>query len=370
MIRATLIIALASIAAGWGASSAGAFQVAVQDQGASVDVLHDLATQLGTRTVRIVARPGQPNAELVRDYHQRGLRVQAAILVKRDTTPGDVRAVIRAWHGQVRTISIGNEPELNGVPACTYARLFARASALIRREFPGTRIGFGEYSPLGFEQPAKTARCHVRIRADFTGVHCYQFNSDPLAPPTERTGYGRWLGLGSLGAFKRELRRAHLPSRLRCTEFAYLVSGPYRISMARASSLWPRAVRQARRHVEQLVVYGAGVVHDQSRWGSASLLDAFGRSTPALQALARALGRTYRDTQPPPAPAGDLITALPDGAPMRAQPLPVPVPDVAAGAATDPPAPVLEPDAPADPPAPDPEPEPAPADPPALEAAP
>lgn len=349
---------------------ADAFTLGVHDQGADPATVATVAGELGTRTVRIVATPDSPHTALVRDYADRGLTVQAAILIKRDTTVGAIRSTIRAWAGHVRTVSIGNEPELNGVPACTYARLFARAVAMIRREFPGITIGFGEFSPAGsFEYVQRLARCHRRIRADFTAVHPYQFFSDPLSAPTEKSGVGRWMGLGSLGAMKHALRAAHLPTRLRATEFSYLISGPYRITPVKAALLWPRAVKQARRWTEQLIVYGLGQVHDTSSWGSAALLDRFGRATPALAALAKALGRVLpAPTEPPPAPAGDLVTPLPDGTEHRDQPLaitpataastPDPDPQGAEGAQVEDPTVVPEPgnsegtDAPADPPPP------------------
>lgn len=305
-----------------GAGVASAFDVAVQDQGADPDVVTYVANQLGAHTVRIVAAPADPQTDLVRKYRAAGLAVQAAIVVKRDTTPGQIRSVMRAWHGQVRTVSIGNEPELNGLSACQYARLFARSSALIRREYPGTTVGFGEFSPATREYVLRVARCHVRIRAAFTGVHAYQFFSDPLAPPTEKSGIGSWIGLGNLASFKRALRKQHLPSRVRVTEFSYLVTGPYRVSMDQATRLWPRAITQAKRHAEQLVIYGLGRVHDSSTWGSAALLDRYGRGTSAMRALATALGRQWVDTVPPPVPAGDLVGALPDGNDQRPQALP------------------------------------------------
>jgi hypothetical protein len=79
--------------------------------------------------------------------------------------------------------------------------------------------------------------------------------------------------------------------------------------MAKATSLWPRAIAQAKRHVDQLVLYGLGTVPAGS-WGSSSLLDSSGRRTPAFLAVAKALGRTLRpEHEPPAAPTG----LLPDG---------------------------------------------------------
>jgi len=322
------------------AHKADAFELGIQDQGADTQTLITAAHQLGATSARIVARPGEPHLDQVRAYRAAGLNVQAAILVKRQTTSQDILSLVRSWHGMVRTVSVGNEPELNGVPACTYARLFSRVSPRLKKI--GITVGFGEFSPvMAFEYIQKIARCHVRIRAAFTAVHPYQFFSDPLGRPSERSGVGTWLGLGNLGGFRSALRRMDLPARLRATEFSYLTSGPYKIPMSKAAAFWPRAVQQAKRHVDQLVIYGLGEVHDspQQTWGSASLLDRFGQATPAMQALAKALGRVL--PQPPvvsPAPAGDLITPLPDLRDTW-----TPVPEKAVGASSDPPAPLVDP---------------------------
>jgi hypothetical protein len=290
------------------ADLASAMTIGVQDQGADPATLKRVADDLGATTVRMVVRTQDPQADTVARYRAMGLSVQAAIVVKRTTTPAQVLATVRAWHGMVRTVSIGNEPELNGVPACTYSKLFRAASMQLRRQ--GIRVGFGEFSPVrAFEYIQQIGRCHERIRADFTAVHPYQFFSDPLSRPTERSGVGTWLGLGNLVAFRRELHRLRLPARLRATEFSYLVDGRYKISMAKATSLWPRAIAQAKRHVDQLVLYGLGVVPTGS-WGSSSLLDSSGRRTPAFLAIAKALGRTlHPEHEPPMEPSG----LLPDG---------------------------------------------------------
>lgn len=351
MKRAALIVAVLALFATPGAASA--FTVAVQDQGADPDTVIYAAHQLGANTVRVVVTPANPQTSLVRAYRAAGLRVQAAILVKRQTTAGDVRGVMRAWHGQVHTVSIGNEPELNGVPACTYARLYRRASALIRREYPDTVIGFGEFSPNGaVEYSQRVTLCPgPRLRADFWAIHPYQPFTDPLAPGREQTGsYLRagipnvYWGIGRLGQIHRYLQSPATRLRLatptgralpiRVTEYSYLLTGPYAIPMSRAAALWPRAIRQAERWTQQLTVYGLGRVHENSTWGSASLLDRFGRGTPAMVALARALGRAWVDTVPPLAPAGDLIApALPDGNQQRPVALPAkPLVDVAAAA--------------------------------------
>jgi hypothetical protein len=312
------------------ATPAHAMELGIQDQGADTQTLLDNAHVLGATTVRIVARPGQPHLEQVQAYRAAGLKVQAAILVKRQTTPQDVMSLVRSWRGMVGTVSVGNEPELNGVPACRYVWLVNRT--LPRLKKMGITTGFLEVSPVAaFEYIHKIARCAGarRIRADFTGVHPYQFFSDPLGAPTEHSGVGTWLGLGNLGSFRRALRRAVLPSRLRATEFSYLVDGRYKIPMAKAAGLWPRAVKQARRWTDQLVIYGMGEVHDSSTWGSASLLDRYGRITVAYRALVKALGRDLpREPDVAPSPQGTLLTPLPD-----LSDVPAPVrPDVAHGA--------------------------------------
>jgi hypothetical protein len=223
------------------ADLASAMSIGVQDQGADPATLKRVADDLGATTVRMVVRTQDPQADTVARYRAMGLTVQAAIVVKRQTTLAQVLNTVRAWHGMVRTVSVGNEPELNGVPACTYARLFSRTAPRLKRM--GLRVGFGEFSPvMAFEYIQKIARCAGarRIRADFTAVHPYQFFSDPLSAPTERSGVGHWLGLGNLGPFKRALRALGLPRALRATEFSYLVDGRYKITMAKATALTPR----------------------------------------------------------------------------------------------------------------------------------
>jgi hypothetical protein len=340
-VLVALTVALAALVL---SAPAHALDVAVQDQGAAPADLQRVADGLGARTVRIIVAPGEPRLELVRQARLMGRQVQAAVLVKRTTTAGDVRALMRAWHGQVRTVSIGNEPELNGVPACFYARLVRSSSLLIRREFPGTRIGLGEFSPVGArEYLAKMLRCGVRLSVDFVATHPYSFVSDPLAAPTELTGVpgASWLGIGNLSSLVRQVRRARPVLRVRerlprCTEFAYLTTGRYKISEARAAWAWPRAIRQARKWCGQLVIYGTGPVHDGSSWGSAGLLDAFGRVSPILRALAGALGKRFPDPEVPSHPAGDLETALPSGDVVRVPPLPAVAPVPAGeGASTD-----------------------------------
>jgi hypothetical protein len=310
------------------AHKAEAFELGIQDQGADTQTLTANAHVLGATTVRIVARPGQPHLEQVQAYRAAGLKVQAAILVKRQTTSQDVMSLVRSWRGMVGTVSVGNEPELNGVPACTYARLFSRTAPRLKRM--GLHVGFGEFSPvMAFEYIQKIGACRARIKADFTAVHPYQFFSDPLGLPTERSGVGTWLGLGNLGHFRSRAKHLGLPSRLRATEFSYLTTGRYKIPMSKAAGLWPRAVKQAQRWTDQLVIYGMGEVHDSSTWGSASLLDRYGRITLAYRALAKALGRDLPpEPDVAPSPQGTLLTPLPD---LSDIPAPVP-PDVAHGA--------------------------------------
>jgi hypothetical protein len=291
-----------------GADMASAMTVGVQDQGADPAVVQRTAQDLGATTVRVVVTTQDPQAVLVSRYRALGLNVQAAIQIKKHDNRASVLATVAAWHGMVRTVSVGNEPELNGVSACRYVRLFNATAPALRRQ--GIRVGFGEFSPVrAFEYIKEIGKCHERIRADFTGVHPYQFVSDPLSAPTERSGVGTWLGLGNLGRLRGQLRRLHLPSRIRATEFSYLVDGRYKISMAKAAALWPRAIAQAKKHVDQLVIYGFGTV-PAGTWGSAALLDSSGRRTPAFLAVAKALGRTLRPEHDPPVEPSGL---LPDG---------------------------------------------------------
>lgn len=314
-------------------AQAEAFQLVLQDQGADPAVLATTASLLGIQTARVVVKTDNPRASLVQSYRAMGLRVQGAIVVKRWTTAGDIRGVLQAWGSDVKTVSIGNEPELNGITSCDYVRLYRRAYRLIRREFPGTKVGFGEFSP---GQPLETLKEMLecpgpRLRADYLGHHPYQFWSDPLAPPTtERDWNGwqqpNWIGLGNLSRLKRALVQAKArlstpggrPLQIDCTEFQYLLTGRYRISQARAAYLWPRAIRQAKRRCRTLVIYGIGHTGSHSNWGSSSLLDRHGRRLPPFVALADALGRVL----PPEDSSGlderpmDPVVPVVEGAPQ------------------------------------------------------
>ena len=106
-------------------------------------------------------------------------------------------------------------------------------------------------------------------------------------------------------------------------------------------------MKQAAKWCDQLVIYGLGEVHDspQQTWGSASLLDRYGRITVAYRSLAKALNRTLpADPDMAPAPQGALLTPLPDLAPDKTL-----TPDTASGASLADPTPV-EPDEPGTPP--------------------
>lgn len=329
MLRLIVII-LAVLAAA--PEAASALTIGVQDQGADPTALTQLAGDLGTRTVRVVASPQNPETALVQRYHAHGLTVQAAITVKRQTTVADIRRTMRAWHGAVRTVSVGNEPDLNGIGAGAYARLWASSARMIRREFPGVRVGLGEFSPAKGEYAVQVARRLKGARPSFVAWHPYQFFSDPMAAPTEKSGVGSWVGLGNLPAWTRKVARAGVKAPAWCTEFSYLVDGRYRITMTRATTLWPRAIIRAQRVCGELILYGFGVVPAGS-WGSAALLDAHGLRTPAFVAIAKALGRTLR-AEHPVAPTG----LLPDGSgPDRVPPLPALLErtDTATGASSD-----------------------------------
>jgi hypothetical protein len=359
---------------------AAALEIAIQDQGADPDVLHAVADDVGARTARFVVRPHRSSDEgrnvtragaqlpAIRAARARGLQVQVAIRVKRETTAGDIRWLLQQWDGLVRTVSVGNEPELEGVDACRYASIYRQSYRLIRREFPGIRVGFGELSPgapLEFLEDVITCR-GPPIRAHFLAGHWYQFWSDPLAPPTAEQGVvASWIGLGNLSRVHRFLAKRSTRARLstpgrralpvRCTEFTYLTSGRWATTLQQATRLWPRAIAQARRWCEQLVIYGLGPVHDASNWGSATLLDRLGLPTVALHELARALGQRVH----PRAPAHRDITATisPDGARKADERPPVaePAVDVPLEAPVQEEPPVVEnPEPPA--PAPDPDP--------------
>ena len=307
------------------AKANAAMTLGVQDQGADPAALAQVVGDLGAKTVRVVASPQEPQTALVRRYHAQGMNVQAAILVKKTTTAGDIRGVMRQWHGMVRTVSVGNEPDLNGVPAGTYARLWRASYRMIRREFPGVRVGLGEFSPARGEYAVQVAKRLKGARPAFVAWHPYQFLSDPMAAPTERSGVGSWVGLGNLPAWTRKIAAAGVKAPAYCTEFSYLVDGRYRTP--RATELWARAIVRAKRVCGQLIIYGLGCV-PKGTWGSAALLDCNGRRAPAFLAIARALGRTL-GPEHPLTPTG----LLPDGHATDRTP-PLPMRDTATGASS------------------------------------
>lgn len=339
----------------WACSSpAYAMELALQDQGADEATLSRVAGDLGVATIRVIASPAHPQLDLIRSYRASGFRVQVAILLKRQDSAGDVRGLMRKWQGAVGTVSIGNEPELNGLTPCHYASLYSSTRRMIKHEFSGVKIGFGEFSPAQpLDYLQRALKCGTRLRADFAAIHPYQFFSDPMGSPSERSGVGTWVGLGNLWRFRRELRGMGSPP-IRCTEFSYLVTGKYKIPVARAASYWPRAIIQARRYCQQLVIFGLGCVGDNSNWGSAALLSCTGVGTSALERIANTLGRSlqvYPSTGVDDRADDDLLPGGPDQAEGQSPPL------VAHAASPDPPQEVVN-DSPAVDPVPSPVPEP------------
>lgn len=315
MIRQGIAVGItaATLCGGFAVSEASALDMGVQDQGAAPSALEAVYGALGASSVRIIVRPGDPQTALVREYRSRGMTVQAAILVKRDTTPQQISHTVASWDGMVRTVSIGNEPELNGLPACSYVRLYRATYRILHRL--GIRVGFGEFSPVKREYIAQALRCAGgRLRMDYLAVHPYQFFSDPLQPSTEKSGVGTWTGLGDLGKLRRLMaRNGQKRTPIACTEFSYMVSGRYRVTPEKSAWLAPRAVKQAGRWCSQLVWYGIGAVHDGGSWGSAMLLDRFGRRLPGYDALARALGRVLPDEVLPSPLVETVAPTSPDG---------------------------------------------------------
>ena len=306
-------ITAATLCGGFAVSEASALDIGVQDQGAAPSAVQAVYGALGAKSVRVVVRAGDPQTALVREYRSRGMTVQAAVLVKRSTTPQQIAHTVASWDGMVRTVSIGNEPELNGLPACSYVRLYRATYRLLHRM--GIRVGFGEFSPARMEYIAQALKCvGARLRMDYLAVHPYQFFSDPLRSPTEHSGVGTWIGLGSLGKVRQIMRRAGLKhTPIACTEFTYLVSGRYRVAPDKTAWLIPRAIKQARKWCRSLTWYGIGAVSDGGSWGSGSLLDRFGRRLPGYLALARALGRTLPDEVLPTPLVETVAPAAPNG---------------------------------------------------------
>jgi hypothetical protein len=234
------------------AAPAQALELGIQDAGAPLDQRNDWAVQTGAHWERVIAYIGEPGVtEHIRASHAAGRQVILTVggLGTRTRRPNFTRALrYIATLPRAERYTISNEPDEDGVAACTYRRGWLKARRIL-----GRRLLWGDLSPLGGLRFTLAARkCgHLPQPLDFA-AHPYQ-TTDPLAP-------GQWeLGMGSLPRARRTLAQSGVRVRWWLTEFGY---GPdyagSSIDDDRAAWLWPRALQMAR-HVRAnvLVIYTA-----------------------------------------------------------------------------------------------------------------
>jgi hypothetical protein len=234
--------------------TAQALELGVQDDGRQSSAVAQDVDALNGHWTRTIAYVGQPGvAQRIRDAHSAGLRIILTVggtgtKTRRPNFAQALRYISSLPRADRYTID--NEPDLDGVKACTYRRGWMKA----RRRL-GRRLLFGDFSPhrpLTFT--AAVRRCGPLPRNLDMAIHPYQ-STDPLARSEEEGG------LGDLGYAKRWLRK-NVAVRVTwwITEFGYLqdVDSVWKITDAQAAWLWPRAIRQAtRNHARVLIAYTA-----------------------------------------------------------------------------------------------------------------
>lgn len=271
--------------------------IALQDDGAlahhpeTISVFLAAAQHLGARSTRFVVRAWEGPERLaaydgaVDRAISLGVQPQVAVSAKSLTTPADILRLVERWP-TVRTWSVGNEPELMGLDACEYKRLWDRTAPRIRAL--GKRVLFGEFSPHGtVSYLQRVVGCPgPRITADGLAWHAYWQDSDPLdSRNTSRATRGEdYWGIGRAAGLRRALRSVR--SRLSTprgftlpvlvTEFSYSTRGVQATTASWQRWAWPRVYAQARRHATQLVVYGVGQDGPASNWPGAGILSASG----------------------------------------------------------------------------------------------
>jgi hypothetical protein len=183
-------------------------------------------------------------AQQIRDAHDAGLKVVLTVggIGTDDRRPNFKRSIRFVQRlPSVAALTIDNEPDLDGVKACTYRRGWMMA----RRIFGG-RLKLGDVSAArGLTFLQHVANCGRLPRSVDVAVHPY-CASDPLAPCRDPNAQ---LGLGDLGYGKRWLKRnAGIDVKAWwATEFGYptIIRGePTGMTDARAAWLWPRAVER------------------------------------------------------------------------------------------------------------------------------
>jgi hypothetical protein len=244
-------------------TQAAALEIGISDAQATLEQRNQWATDTGARWERFIVYVGQPGvAGRIRASHHAGRKVILTVggLGTRTRRPSFTRA-LRYIHTLPRAdrYTISNEPDLDGIKPCMYRKGWMKA-----RRSLGRRLLWGDLSPHGmltFTQRA--ANCGHLPRHLDVAVHPYQ-TDDPLLPTANRN----WSEgcLGCLPYARKWLRRnAGVQVTWWLTEFGYAAarSSEHGLEIAGQSdgaiaSLWPRALKQARRvKAKVLVIYTA-----------------------------------------------------------------------------------------------------------------
>lgn len=240
------------------------------------------ARELGATISRIVIDPGRP---LARTYdaaiqlrRAAGLRVQLVVGGASTSLdhPSDLERVARATIRVFRryphawSISMFNEPDLDHVPICRYARVFRHTYRTLKR-LGARRVLLGEVM-------ANTTTAWLRDwhrcrqpAGDGFAFHGYGFiRSLPGAPD-------QWPAVARLA------RSYHLSPYV--TEFGVPTRGPWAQTPAAAAGEWRHALTMARRiRAAEIVVYNVSQAPASSAWDT-SVVAADGQPREAFAAI-------------------------------------------------------------------------------------
>jgi hypothetical protein len=159
------------------------------------------------------------------------------------------QAAIR-YAGRVKLWSVLNEVDLTGYPAARYAATYSRSRRLIRRNAPGSRVLWGEFSPhIPTTYTRRALKHKKRVIADGFALHPYGHESAP-----------RQGGLSRLGQVVHAVRRQ---TKLRTQDghslpvYATEFGCQTRVQTeAACADLWRTALVYSQRYrVRQLVAY-------------------------------------------------------------------------------------------------------------------
>lgn len=264
------------------ADRAEAFALGSADVATASVAALEAAAALGSRSSRVVIDPHRPlnsYSDQIAAIERAGMRPQIVIgglttTTSRKVSPGWLAKVAvlihRRWPGAF-SLSILNEPELQGVGLKHYCRVF-RHSYKALKAAGARRVLFGELSPAGpglwFPRIAK-GQCG-KVTADGFAWHAYDFGKDWLGALRNVRQLTRWLK--ALRPHLRTPRGFTLPRF--ATEYGFPVrDGKWAAPTEReAADSWRRAIARAQRaDVTQLVIYHISAVGEESQWDTSIL---------------------------------------------------------------------------------------------------